>query len=425
MTRYRWISVILVLAMTAGLCSCGASREASDSVPVSVSSPDELPASSPEPERTALPLAEAASGFDLRTIVSGKNRADCDFTEKALEYLTEIGELFPNRSILDDGGENTHDAFGDWLLAELAACGYPAAQIEEQSFSGRSFSGEKVQGRNMILTVPGQSGKGQIIVGAHYDGDGVGDNGSGVALLLATAAGLSKAEPQLTIKYIFFDGEEEGLLGSWYYAEHMSAEEVASTVYMINLDALAFGDFCCIYGGVYGDDYDAGYIELSEGEPLPAPEHTEGYTFAADIAEALGFRVYRTEDLDGYYAAHGNGMDPEDAFFTNPWTNANPAPSNMIAPSPATFGASDHTGFAVRGIPYIYFEATNWWAEGTDQYSAFTGYIETYDAALGAGGQFMNTDYDTLEQLQQCFPGRAEQHYRLFSPLLSALLLVE
>ena len=82
MTRYRWISVILVLAMTAGLCSCGASREASDSVPVSVSSPDELPASSPEPERTALPLAEAASGFDLRTIVSGKNRADCDFTEK-------------------------------------------------------------------------------------------------------------------------------------------------------------------------------------------------------------------------------------------------------------------------------------------------------------------------------------------------------
>ena len=36
----------------------------------------------------------------------------------------------------------------------------------------------------------------------------------------------------------------------------------------------------------------------------------------------------------------------------------------------------------------------------------------------------MNTDYDTLEQLEQCFPGRAEQHYRMFSPLLSALLLV-
>ena len=37
----------------------------------------------------------------------------------------------------------------------------------------------------------------------------------------------------------------------------------------------------------------------------------------------------------------------------------------------------------------------------------------------------MNTEYDTLENLRELFAGRAEQHYRLFSPLLSALLLVE
>ena len=35
----------------------------------------------------------------------------------------------------------------------------------------------------------------------------------------------------------------------------------------------------------------------------------------------------------------------------------------------------------------------------------------------------MNTDYDTLENLNECFPGRAEKHYRLYSPLLSGLLL--
>ena len=56
---------------------------------------------------------------------------------------------------------------------------------------------------------------------------------------------------------------------------------------------------------------------------------------------------------------------------------------------------------------------------------AYTGYIETEDASLGEGGMFMNTEYDTIEVLNRLFPGRAEQHYHLFSPLLSALILVE
>ena len=93
------------------------------------------------------------------------------------------------------------------------------------------------------------------------------------------------------------------------------------------------------------------------------------------------------------------------------------------APSPAAFGASDHAPFAELGIPYIYFEATNWWAKGSDPWSAYTCYPETYDETLGDGGQFMNTRFDTLETLDRIFPGRAEQHYRQYSPLLSALLL--
>ena len=422
MNLHRCAAAVLALVLTANLTSCAAKQEPSSQVfPAENAASGTAAVSSSEAEHTPADLSGTVSVSDLRTLVSEANRADYDFTDKALEYLVQIGENYPNRNALDKG---THDAFSSWLIGELEACGYASGQIEEQPFSQTSLYDGVVKGRNIILTVPGQTNAGQIIVGAHYDGDGAGDNGSGVALLLATAAGLAGTTPQLTIRYIFFDAEEEGMLGSKYYAEHMSEEEIASTVYMINLDALAFGDFCNIYGGIYGDDYDADYIAVVEGEPLPEPEHTEGYDFAANAAETLGFRVYRTTDLDGYYAEHGRGMDPEDAFFTNPWTNANPAPMNMIAPSPATFGASDHTGFAVRGIPYIYFEATNWWAEGSDPAVAFTGYPETYDTALGDGGQFMNTEYDTLAQLEQLFPGRAEQHYRLFSPLLSALLLV-
>ncbi len=397
MRCFRWLSMIL--AILVAICSCAglAEQEASD----------------------ANPLA------GLSSAVTEENRADYDFTDRAMEYLTFIGENYPDRS----ESESAHDAFGDWLMAELEASGYAPAQIEAQLFSGEDMFGDPVQGRNIVLTVPGKRDEGQIIVGAHYDGTGIGDNGSGVALLLATAAGLAHVEPEFTLKYVFFDREEEGRVGSRAYAAQMSDEAVASTLCMINLDALVFGDFCNIYGGVYGDDYDADYIAVYEDEeaPQPEPEQLEGYAFAADTAERLGFRVYRPEDLDGVFEANGRGMEPEEAFFTNPWTYAHPAPQSMefIGPSPTTIGASDHAPFAVRGIPYIYFEATNWWAEGLDSDTPYMGYVETYDVSKGDGGQFMNTDYDTLENLRTLFPGRAEQHYRLFSPLLSALLLAE
>ena len=356
----------------------------------------------------------------LKLTVDRDHRSDFDFTDRALDYLNTIAVRFGDR------GEGDHDAFIDWLVTEMKACGYDDARIREQPFEETDlYTGEPVRGRNVIVTIPGR-GDGQIIAGAHFDGNGVGDNGSGTALLMAAAAGLADAAPRYTIRFIFFDCEEAGDIGSGYYAGQMSGEEVASTLYMINIDALAFGDFCNIYGGVYGDDYGASCMEYVKGGPLPEPEQLEGYNFAADAAEALGFRVYRTADLDGYFEANGHGMALEDgAFFTNPWTNAHPAPAYLTAPSPAIFSVSDHTPFAVLGIPYIYFEATNWWAKGADVDVAYTGYVETYDETLGDGGRFMNTDCDTFDTLNALFPGRLEQHYHMYSPLLSALLLVE
>ena len=81
------------------------------------------------------------------------------------------------------------------------------------------------------LTVPGKRDDGRIIVGAHYDGSGLGDNGSGVALLLATAAGLAHVEPEFTVQYIFFDREEEGgacqSLARWSEREYPLGTQLA------------------------------------------------------------------------------------------------------------------------------------------------------------------------------------------------------
>ena len=72
----------------------------------------------------------------------------------------------------------------------------------------------------------------------------------------------------------------------------MSSQDIARTAYMINIDAVAFGDYCNIYGS--SADGDA-IINLG------------AYDMAVEKAKTLGINVYKTEDLDGYFAANGKG----------------------------------------------------------------------------------------------------------------------
>ena len=94
-----------------------------------------------------------------------------------------------------------------------------------------------------------------IVVGAHYDHVGVGgrfssvpdrtgeihngadDNASGTAALIemARAAAADPARFHRSLVFVAFAGEERGLLGSAYYAEH-PAVPLANTAAMLNLD---------------------------------------------------------------------------------------------------------------------------------------------------------------------------------------------
>jgi hypothetical protein len=141
-------------------------------------------------------------------------------------------------------------------------------------------------------------------------------------------------------------------------------------------------------------------------------------------AEQLGFQTYRTEDLDGYYEKNGCGPTPEEnTLYTNPWTIANPSPENFDYPSPTTGGWGDQAAFSDVGIPYIYFEATNWYTDGDGGEGAYNGYFDTQEKDIGEYGMFMNTEYDTLENLNKYFPGRVKQHFELYGPLMASLVL--
>ncbi len=329
-----------------------------------------------------------------------------NFTASALDYLEIIAEKYPDRGDINVTFEKK--ACREWIIEELINAGYDKSQITEQKIK----IGGIVTGRNIIVSVDGKSNK-QVIVGAHYDGDGIGDNGSGLALLLATAVGFAGRKMPYSVKYVFFDNEEIGLFGADAYAESMSETEIANTLFMINMDSLAFGDYCNIYGGV--TDFETGKVS-----------GTGAYQTAMKRAEKLGFHTWNTAKLDGYYAKNGHGpaLDPI-GLFTNPWTAKNPAPQNSVAYSPAQCAnVSDHQAFVDRGIEYIYFEATNWYAMGKKPNSdSYTGYFETTDTSVGKNGMFMNTKYDTFENLNGLYPGRIVEHFNIYSVLLSSLIM--
>lgn len=332
-------------------------------------------------------------------------------SELAMSYLEYIGTNLIDRRF--DKNLSNHDAAVEFIISELKKAGYSDEQITSEKVES-DYKGAIVQ--NIILSVKGKSSEQQIIVGAHYDGDGAGDNGSGIALLLAAAVNLSKNVPDYDVQYVFFDAEEIGMVGSETYANRMTDEEIAKTVYMINMDAISFGDYCNVYGGM--TDPKTGKVN-----------NTEAYAYACEKARELGIKVYETKDLDGYFKEHGTGPQIEDnTIYTNPWTKENSSLEFGGKPwfqdySPSAIPASDHLYFAEKGIPYIYFEATNWFAKGDGGNEAYSGYYETYDISVGDNGMFMNTKYDTLENLKTIFPGRAEKHFEVFALLLEKLIM--
>lgn len=112
------------------------------------------------------------------------------------------------------------------------------------------YSIENVKGSNVIGVIEGtdEDAKDEhIIIGAHFDhvGDnkdgtynpGALDNASGVASLIEIAKTImeNKIPPKKTIVFIAFNGEEEGLYGSYHYADNPIYPLNDKTV-MINLD---------------------------------------------------------------------------------------------------------------------------------------------------------------------------------------------
>jgi Zn-dependent M28 family amino/carboxypeptidase len=95
-----------------------------------------------------------------------------------------------------------------------------------------------------------------VVVGAHLDsvtsGPGINDDGSGTGWQLELAEEIQELglRPQNRIRFMWFGGEEDGLVGSQYYAANLPQDQVDKIDVMIDTDMIASPNYVrLVYDG--------------------------------------------------------------------------------------------------------------------------------------------------------------------------------
>jgi hypothetical protein len=95
---------------------------------------------------------------------------------------------------------------------------------------------------NVVAESKGGDKNHVVVVDAHLDaiyGAGMLDNASGSATILDVAEKMKNVQPLNKLRFIWFGGEELGLLGSAYYVNNLSSSELSHIGYDLDADVTA------------------------------------------------------------------------------------------------------------------------------------------------------------------------------------------
>lgn len=129
----------------------------------------------------------------------------------------------------------TRAATAQLLRADLTAPALAGSTLREQRVIGSG-----VATTNLILDIPGRVRPAEwVLATAHYDAwfGGANDDASGVAVVLASALPLLNAKLDRSVRLVFFDGEELGMVGAGRYVAEYGTEGVTC---VLNADSIAF-----------------------------------------------------------------------------------------------------------------------------------------------------------------------------------------
>jgi hypothetical protein len=308
----------------------------------------------------------------------------------AYTYLKQL--VSPKQGIgAREAGTDKEKQTADYIKNKFEKFGYRTSK-QNFSFKSRKNKGESTN----IIAELGDSTKPTIILGAHYDSTamktgsmGTTDNGAGVAAMLAIAEALTDKIPKnYNIRFIAFGAEEIGLKGSNYYvSDLLKNNKLDNIAAMINFDTIAGGDNV--------------YVHSAHSTPYGRCK-SDKYSSEPSIRNAL-------------LSASINVLGEKNKYVIHPDYEG--------YPEGVTGSWSDHASFACAGIPIAYVESTNFAINGQN---GFDGYSQStaeqlwtcYDQKNSTAcdkkaeknwGNIWHTKFDSLDKLNEIFPGRVEQ----------------
>ncbi|MCH9045264.1 MAG: Zn-dependent exopeptidase M28 [SAR324 cluster bacterium] len=199
-----------------------------------------------EPCYSVEPLTESRTAFDIRSrpaaraaplawiqiLVDSVTRQNY---EPPLTYLASFPTRFSTSSHFLDAAT--------WCKDQLSAMGYAASDQSLPLGGGTT--------RNVIAekTGSGTADRSLVLVLAHLDSinisggadstaPGADDNGSGSAGIIELARVFKNHQAEHDIRFVLFGGEEQGLVGSNYYLDHLPAADRNRINVIINMDMI-------------------------------------------------------------------------------------------------------------------------------------------------------------------------------------------
>ena len=160
------------------------------------------------------------------------------------------------------------------------------------------------KGANIILEITGTTNPREVIeFGAHYDTveKGADDNGAGLALVIHLAELMKANPPGRTVRFVFYDLEEEGGLGSAHHAKQLKKQQAHDPRQF--LGALVVDSI-----GYYPQNMSPKVLTAEIGKAANRqPMARELFYQLRRIAVDRGLLVSaETENVDGEIADHGS-----------------------------------------------------------------------------------------------------------------------
>jgi hypothetical protein len=164
---------------------------------------------------------------------------------------------------------------------------YASGQAPTAHFDIRTQSQSRLD-YNLIADSPFGDPNHVVVIEGHLDsifGAGMLDNASGSTTILEIALNMANTSTTNQLRYIWFGGEELGLLGSNYYTNHLTSSEKAVIAFDVDADVTATPN----YDYLIADPKFA--YNANQFPPNVIPESQLGNQFYKDFFASMGVPV--------------------------------------------------------------------------------------------------------------------------------------